>query len=282
MLDRYARHPLRLTAALVMLLAFAGVRDGSDALASAVHIIEVDTSLDVTSAPLLAPTEGELVLEAEPTAVPDAAGPTATPPVESVGQPQAVERSIVHVQTSDSAGSGFLVSGGRVVTNAHVIGDAVSATVWFSNGARRESRLVAIDEALDLAVLQVPRAPVSAEPLQLVSDDAESTAGSAVWAWGYPFEADVVAAGFSRAPTVSAGIVSARRVREDVAYIQTDAAVNPGSSGGPLLNASGLVVGVNTLVLTPNGEDAEGLNFALDVAVHRDVIDALLATRVLD
>jgi S1-C subfamily serine protease len=265
-----------------MLLAFAGVRDSSDALASAVHVIEVDTSIDLTSPPVLAPTDGELVLEAEPTATPDIAEPTATPTVEAVSQPQAVERSIVHVQTNDSAGSGFLVADSRVVTNAHVIGDALSATVWFSNGARRESRLVAIDEVLDIAILEVPRAPLSAEPLRLTAEDNTSTAGSAVWAWGYPFEADVVAAGFSRAPTVSRGIVSARRVRNDVAYIQTDAAVNPGSSGGPLLNASGRVVGVNTLVLTPNGEDAEGLNFALDVGVHREAIEQLLETRALD
>jgi S1-C subfamily serine protease len=102
------------------------------------------------------------------------------------------------------------------------------------------------------------------EPLSFAGPEDDIRLGKPVRAWGYPFEADVVAAGFSRAPSVSAGIISAQRLRADVHYIQTDAAVNPGNSGGPLLNADGLVVGINTFIVTPGREDAEGLNFALD------------------
>ena len=200
-----------------------------------------------------------------------------------------IERAIVHVQTDDAAGSGFVISEAYVITNAHVVGSAPTATVWFSNGARREAAIVATNDDLELAVLEVPRIPVSVQPLLFTEaedadrpDDERITGatlrslGTPVWAWGYPFESDVVAAGFSRAPTVSSGIISAHRLRDDIAYIQTDAAVNPGSSGGPLLDADGLVIGVNTLVLTPGGEDAEGLNFALDVTVHLDELLALL------
>jgi len=287
MTDRAFSHPIRFAAVIAMLLTVAGVRDTSAALATTVHVIEVSasrSSLDTVSA--IAPVDGDVIagpIPAGATAPTNASGGGADPDSPEVAvAPESVDRSIVHVQTTESAGSGFLVEGGLVVTNAHVVGAASTATVWFSNGARRESRIVALNEALDLAVLDVPRVPRSAEPLELVEDITLSAAGSSVWAWGYPFEADVVAAGFSRAPTVSAGIVSARRLRDDVGYLQTDAAVNPGSSGGPLLNAAGRVIGINTLVLTPGGEDAEGLNFALDVAAHLDDLLALLTVDELD
>lgn len=293
MTDRLFPRPLRLAAIIALLLAVAGVRDGSTALASPVHVIQVVSSPSMVQPFVLAGIEpgagsvaadefeidGQTVGSDDDGAPADNGTGSAAPDVTETPappSPQQVERAIVHVQTEQSAGSGFLVAGGLVVTNAHVVGDASTAVVWFSNGARRDGLIVAANDGLDLAVLAVPRIPVSAEPLGLVGGDEPSVSGTAVWAWGYPFEADVVAAGFNRAPSVSAGIVSAHRERNDVRYIQTDAAVNPGSSGGPLLNAAGQVVGVNTLVLTPGGEDAEGLNFALDVAAHLDELLALL------
>lgn len=200
-----------------------------------------------------------------------------------------IERAVVHVQTEDNAGSGFVVSisvrpneapEAHVITAAHVLGDATTATVWFSNGARRESAVIARDEVLDLAVLLVPRVPRSVEPLSLAANPNTPALGDPVWAWGYPFEAAVVAAGFSRAPTVSAGIISARRTRQDVHYLQTDAAVNPGNSGGPLIDSAGLVVGITTFILTPDGKDPEGLNFALDLAAYLDQLLALFAGEV--
>jgi S1-C subfamily serine protease len=132
------------------------------------------------------------------------------------------------------------------------------------------------------AVLEVPRVPISVEPLSFAEPDTARTLGTPVWAWSYPFEDAVVAAGFSRAFTVSAGIVSATRLREGVTYIQTEAALNPGSSGGPLLDAAGRVIGVNTMVLSPGGADPEGLNFALDVGVHLSAVVALLERHAAD
>ena len=224
------------------------------------------------------------------TNLPSTSDATATPAPEttsasSVAQPDQIARAIIHVQTTDNAGSGFLISisdepdgttSAYAITNAHVLGTATTATVWFSNGARRESPVVATDETLDLVLLLVPRIPRSVEPLTLAGAEAAPLLGDPAWAWGYPFEAAVVAAGFSRAPTISAGIISAERTRNTVAYLQTDAAVNPGNSGGPLLDANRRVIGVNTFILTPGGNDAEGLNFALDVAAHGDQILALL------
>jgi len=270
MTDRLFPRPLRLAAVVAMLLAVAGIRDVSSALASPVHIVRVHTApLQENTSVATTPLDDD-----QPTA--EAATATPTPVVPLV--PGVAERAIVHVQTSDSAGSGFVVAEDRVVTNAHVVGTSSTATVWFSNGARRDGLVIARDELLDIVVLEVQRVPVSVVPLQLAEDPILSGSGSPVWAWGYPFEADVVAAGFSRAPSVSAGIVSAHRLRDNVAYIQTDAAVNPGSSGGPLLDTAGRVIGVNTMVLTPGGKDAEGLNFAVDVAMHIEAFQALLAT----
>lgn len=248
----------RLIAISGLVLAVSGVRDVSAASAPSVWIVTASTGVVDGEAAGSAADEVEVEGDAE------------------ARDPSSIERAVVHVQTDKSAGSGFVISDRLVVTNAHVVGDAAVATVWFSNGARRESLVVAIDPELDVAILEVPRVPVSVEPLVIAGEEPAAKLGAPVWAWGYPFEDAVVEAGFSRAPSVSAGIVSAHRSREGIVYLQTDAAVNPGSSGGPLLDATGRVIGVNTLVLTPGGEDAEGLNFALDVSAHLDSILALV------
>jgi serine protease Do len=87
----------------------------------------------------------------------------------------------------------------------------------------------------------------------------------------------VVASGFNLAVTVSGGIVSAHHTRHSATILQTDAAINPGNSGGPLTTTDGRVVGINTSVLTVDGEDVESLNFALDIPGHRDFISQLLS-----
>jgi len=205
---------------------------------------------------------------------------------EHIASPGEIERAIVHVQTATEAGSGFIVAiatgedgteRATALTSAHVVRDTSAVTVWFSNGALREATVIAADQALDLAVIQIPRPPRSVQPLSLAEANALSALGDETWTWGYPFEAAVVSAGFSRAPTVAAGIISARRSRQDVSYLQTDAAMNPGNSGGPLTNELGQVIGINTFILTPGDADAEGLNFALEVANHHDRIIELVS-----
>jgi S1-C subfamily serine protease len=255
--------PLLARLVAVVLLAFVvAAPDASAAIASPPYVITVSTA-PLAGAPPPAASAGTTASEAASTTL--------------AFSVELVERAVVHIQTEDNAGSGFVVAGGRVITNLHVVQQTELASVWFPNGARRDAVVVARNELLDLAVLLVPRIPASVEPLTLIEDGDPTALGSTTTAWGYPFEADVVAAGFSRAPTVSAGIISARRVREGVHYLQTDAAVNPGNSGGPLLDGQGRVIGVTTLVLTPGGRDAEGLNFALDILAHASELRALLA-----
>ncbi|SPH27578.1 Putative serine protease HhoB [Ascidiaceihabitans donghaensis] len=138
-------------------------------------------------------------------------------------------------------GSGFVVRDKKtVVSNAHVIGNAGRVMLVFQDGTRMAARVMRIDKMLDLSVLETEKA-TSVDPLQL--DVGAVHPGHTVYATGAPLEA-----GFS----LTAGIVSARARQVDATqpllYVQHSASVNPGSSGGPLLNFQGGVLGVNTRI----------------------------------
>ena len=188
----------------------------------------------------------------------------------------AVERATVLIQTHDSAGSGFLVEGGMIVTAAHVLDGATVATLTYADGSRGEGAVVGVDTALDLAVIGTTApAPPTATSLELATVDAAPA--TPVMVWGYPLEDAISASGFSRAPSVSAGVVSALRYRDGVAFIQLDAAISRGNSGGPVVTADGRVVGIVASYLTADGGNPEGVNFALDLVRHETQLDALLA-----
>ena len=166
---------------------------------------------------------------------------------------------------SRSLGTGFVVdASGLIVTNGHVIAGSREVHVTFGDGTRRGARVAGIDAASDLALLRVSN-DRKVEPLALGDSDGVLP-GDWVIAIGGPF-------GFGG--SVSAGVVSARNRQigpeflED--YIQTDAAINRGSSGGPLLNLKGEVVGVNSALISPNGGSA-GVGFAVPSSTLRFVI----------
>ena len=166
---------------------------------------------------------------------------------------QASIPAVAVVSTADGWGSGFLISAqGVLVTNAHVIGTSQSVTVELSNGAKWTTSAIYKDEDRDLALIKVQGSDLPylsiAERLPL--------AGADVIAIGSPGLGDVALTN-----TVTKGIVSAvRKVGDDI-WIQTDAAVNHGNSGGPLLNSHGQVIGVNTLAAKKS--EYSGLNFAV-------------------
>ena len=167
-------------------------------------------------------------------------------------------------------GSGVVVdASGYIITNYHVIDRASDVTVKFSDGSQQKARLVGADPATDLAVLKVEAAGLTAAPW---GDSAALETGDPVLAIGNPF-------GLER--TVTAGIVSAKgrhAVVENIHYqdfLQTDAAVNPGSSGGPLVNVRGEVVGINTAI---QGPTYHGISFAIPSNLARRVYDQLVAT----
>ena len=164
-------------------------------------------------------------------------------------------------------GSGFVVSeDGYIVTNNHVIEGADDIEIEFFSGDRLKAKVVGTDPKTDLAVLKVE----SDKPLPFVrfGDSNAMRVGDWVMAMGNP-----LGQGFS----VSAGIVSARGrslqgTYDD--YIQTDAAINRGNSGGPLFNMDGDVIGVNTAILSPNGGSI-GIGFAMASNVADKVVKQL-------
>ena len=169
---------------------------------------------------------------------------------------------------TNSLGSGFIVdTSGIVVTNNHVIADADEINVIMNDGTKIKAELVGVDKKTDIAVLKFkPPAPLIAVKF---GDSDKLRLGEWVIAIGNPF---------SLGGSVTAGIVSARN--RDISqgpydnYIQTDAAINRGNSGGPLFNLDGEVVGVNTLIISPTGGSI-GLGFAVPSKTVAGVVDQL-------
>ena len=185
------------------------------------------------------------------------------------GGPKGGERgSDMQPRKTNSLGSGFVVdTAGVVVTNNHVIADADEINVIMNDGTKIKAELVGVDKKTDIAVLKFK--PV--KPLIAVKfgDSDKLRLGEWVIAIGNPF---------SLGGSVTAGIVSARN--RDISqgpydsYIQTDASINRGNSGGPLFNLEGEVVGVNTLIISPTGGSI-GLGFAVPSKTVSVVVDQL-------
>lgn len=205
------------------------------------------------------------------------------------GVAERVLPSVVTVRVSGAIGSGFVVStDGYVITNDHVVeGADDTLSVAFSDGSTATARLVGRDPESDVAVIKVAKDGLT--PVSLGNSD-EIAVGDSVLAFGSPL---------SLANTVTYGIVSAldRTIQAGesgsttryYAAIQTDAAVNQGNSGGPLVSASGQVIGVNSVIRSVGNSDTEagniGLAFAIPInqakRVAEDIIDTGKARRTV-
>ena len=163
-----------------------------------------------------------------------------------------------------SSGSGFLIrQDGYLITNEHVIEDAERIQVKLADGRRFEGRLVGKDERVDLALVKIEGTGLPFAPL---GDSNRIRVGEFVLALGHPFGLE---------QTVSLGIVSRKGAPLQVAapgfdFIQTDAAVNPGNSGGPLVNMAGEVVGINSMAAR-NGT----IGFAIPVNIVKGLLPQL-------
>jgi putative serine protease PepD len=189
----------------------------------------------------------------------------------------AASPSVASVRTSEGSGTGFLVdSNGTIVTNAHVVGDNKQVQVRFDDkGAYHDAQVLSVDASTDLAALKVDESAVQGiRPLELADSDAAQV-GDSVVAIGYPLGLD---------RTATAGIVSGleRQIQSPNGFsidkvIQTDAAVNPGNSGGPLLNAKGQVIGVNSQIATAagGGDGNVGIAFAIPSNTVKQVLPEL-------
>jgi S1-C subfamily serine protease len=178
-------------------------------------------------------------------------------------------------QTQRALGSGFVIDrAGHIVTNYHVVRGSSTIQVSFSNNERYRARLVGSDPSTDIAVLRVDVKPTALRALSLGDSDAVRV-GDQVIAIGNPFGLD---------RSVTSGIVSAvqRRIEApnnlSIAHvIQTDAALNHGNSGGPLLNAQGQVIGVNAQIETGGvSEGNVGIGFAIPINTVKDVVGQLI------
>jgi len=166
------------------------------------------------------------------------------------------------IQRLRSVGSGFGVSNKYVITNAHVVGEAINVMVIYADGSRGEGEVLARDVSRDLALIRVYE---SVKPVKL-GDSDNVKVGELVLAVGSPLGLP--------GPSVSLGVVSALGrtiVGENVFFedlIQTDAAINPGNSGGPLINMVGEAIGVTTAMIPY----AQGIGFAIPINVVKRFI----------
>jgi S1-C subfamily serine protease len=174
--------------------------------------------------------------------------------------------SVVLVEVPGGQGSGFLYDDRHLVTNQHVVGEADATRIRFSRGEYRSGRVVGRDEFTDLAVVAVDDPPGYADPLSLAEESA--VIGTEVVVLGNPFGLD---------DTVTAGIVSGvdRSIPSPAGFaipdaVQTDAAANPGNSGGPMVDLAGVVVAV----ISSGGGD--NIAFGISAALARRVVPALI------
>jgi serine protease Do len=173
-----------------------------------------------------------------------------------------------HSRRSNSLGSGFVIDpSGIIITNNHVIEGANDVTVILPDGQKLKAEIIGKDAKVDVAVLKVkPDHPMKAVPF---GDSDKMRVGDAVMAVGNPF---------GLGGTVTAGIVSARNRNIDSGpydnFIQTDASINKGNSGGPLFDMAGEVIGINTAILSPSGGSI-GIGFATPSNTVIPIIDQL-------
>ena len=168
------------------------------------------------------------------------------------------------------AGSGFIVSpDGYILTNAHVVEQADEVTVRLNDRREFPAKVIGSDLRTDVAVIKIEARDL---PVVSIGDDRKLRTGEWVLAIGSPFGLD---------HTATAGIVSgtSRALGGDtiVPFIQTDVAVNPGNSGGPLFNLEGEVVGINSMIFSQSG-GYMGISFAIPIEVAMDVRDQLIKT----
>ncbi len=170
-----------------------------------------------------------------------------------------------------SKGSGVIItSGGRILTNAHVVKGATEITVSLHDGTDLKAKVIGSDPKADLAVIQLEGKIPTLKPLTF-GDSQSLRLGEVVLAVGDPF-------GVGKSVTM--GIVSAKGrggmgIEEYEDFIQTDAAINPGNSGGALVNLKGELVGINTAIASPNRGYA-GIGFAIPSNMARPIMDMLI------
>jgi len=196
--------------------------------------------------------------------------------IPSPGQQQQQAEPDAEPQLAQGAGSGFFISrDGYIVTNNHVVANAKSIKVKMTDGRTLDATLVGRDESTDLAVIKVDGSDFNFVSFE---EQADPRVGDWVVAVGNPF---------GLGGTATAGIVSARgrdlqdRSSAYVDYLQIDAAINRGNSGGPTFDIYGRVIGVNSAIFSPTGGSV-GIGFAIPAATAKSVTDQLIRSGAIE
>ncbi|WP_186080204.1 DegQ family serine endoprotease [Burkholderia gladioli] len=184
------------------------------------------------------------------------------------GAPKNAQPDAPDTEQNRGVGSGFILSqDGYVMTNAHVVDDADTIYVTLTDKREFKARLIGIDERTDIAIVKINATNL---PTVAIGDSNKVRVGEWVVAIGSPFGLD---------NTVTAGIVSAkgRNTGDYLPFIQTDVAVNPGNSGGPLINMNGEVIGINSQIYSRTG-GFMGISFAIPIDEAMRVAEQLKAS----
>ena len=177
-------------------------------------------------------------------------------------------------QKGEATGSGIVIdSNGTILTNYHVIENAIKVTVSIEKGQTVDAQVVGKDPSNDLAILRIPTDGLTLHPLTL-GDSSEVQVGDPVLAIGNPFDLE---------RTLTTGVISAlqRQITAPNGFtidnvLQTDAPINPGNSGGPLLNAAGQVIGINSQIETGgSGDGSVGIGFSIPINTAKGEISEL-------
>src|SRR5438094_4351177 len=210
------------------------------------------------------------------------AGQDDQPPGRGQGQGQGGERRRPREQTTQAAGTGFIITkDGFILTNNHVVEDATKIHVAFygeGDDVEYDAKLIGRDPLTDSALIQLVEKPGHALPEAKFGDSGQIAPGDWVMAIGNPF-------GYTH--TVTVGVISAtgRAFRVTTGrnndMIQTDAAINPGNSGGPLLNVRGEVIGMNTAIITNSQTEGNiGIGFAVPINTIHDLLPQLRTGKI--
>ncbi len=235
-----------------------------------------------TATPQPTPTPVAMPLTPTPFTIPPSptpitfptAFPTSAPVLSTADIVEATAPSVVHIGVTTTigtaTGTGIVFGdGGLIMTNRHVVEDAVQIRVSLADGRVLIGEIVGLDSSIDIAVIRVDADDL---PVAVIGDSGVIRVGEDVIAIGHALD-------LPGGPTVSKGVISAldrslvdgAEVLSDL--IQTDAAINPGNSGGPLLNDKGEVIGINTAKI-PTGD---GIGFAIEINIAHEVALRLVA-----
>lgn len=189
----------------------------------------------------------------------------------------------VYRENVQSLGSGFIISSdGYIITNDHVAGNASKIVVTMTDGSKHDAKVIGSDRVTDVCLIKIE--DEKELPFLKLGNSDDVIVGEWSIAFGNPFGLF----SSSAKPTVTVGVISATHLnldqRDGRVYrnmIQTDAAINSGNSGGPLVNSLGEVIGVNTVIFTPN-QGSVGLGFAVPINLVREVVEVLRAKGAVD